>query len=546
MIRPHFSTALPLFLLACVQPALSVQEVPKARSATESAALDPGAALAQEAAPEQVAALAQEAAPDTKAEIAEETDEQTAGEEAADAQDGPKMLPPLAEGVAARGGEIEVTFAELDQLLLDRHGRRPEGIDILNRLLQRAVLEELAVAANIEIADEAVGARMADLDQQLKAVGEGGLAEQLIKGDINPVIFQEMLKVSMIQAELTRIALGLEEDKEASSAQQDAWLEETLTKRGVTDSTDVFPKEDTGIVAQSGEAKVTLGTFKERLHSEIGTKFVKQACTQLFFERVLMLDAGEIDPGEWSKAVDKEIQRRRENHALDPQFANTGISYESKLEAQGLNIAAMAEDTSVRVTALTTVLARRQALAMAPEDLAADATLEQRIAAGMLATYQAEQEFFDGYYGVRLPMRVCMLRAAPVANELVPRAVDQTMDYMAKLIPGITSEEKFVELVRKLSDEINTKKLDGNLGVYGRGDERLPAGMRNTAWEYFDVNQAPGVAGPIEVAGGVALIWVGEAIPGPNQEQLLEIVESELQRRILNGAMPETGLHVFR
>ncbi len=458
----------------------------------------------------------------------------------------PKILPPLAEGVAARGGDVEITLAELDQLLLDRHGRRPEGIDILNRLLQRAVLVELAAAANIEIADETVVARMADLDQQLKAINEGGLAEQLIKGDINPDIFREMLKISMIQAELTRIALELEEGVEASSAQQDAWLEETLTKRGVTDSTDAFPTKNTDIVAQSGDAKITLGAFKERLHSEIGTKFVKQACTQLFFERVLMANAGAIDSDEWSKAVDKEIQRRRENHALDPQFAGTGISYEAKLEAQGLTVAAMAEDTSVRVTALTTVLARREAFAKAPEDLAAETTPEQRIAAGMRATYQAEQAFFDGYYGVRLPLRVCMLRAAPEANELVPRSVDQAMSYMEKLVPGITSEEKFVELVRKLSDEINTKKLDGNLGVYGRGDERLPRGMRSTAWEYFDEKQAPGVAGPIEVAGGVALIWVGEAVPAPNQEQLLKIVESELQRRILNDAMPETGLHVFR
>ncbi|MFT6363187.1 MAG: hypothetical protein ACJAZ8_001599 [Planctomycetota bacterium] len=528
MIRPHSTTALLFVLLACAQPALGIQEVPQVDPAIEVAPLEQEVATEQEVgSPDQ-----SDEAPD-------------AGDASANPGD-PKMLPPLPEGVAARGGDVEVTLDELDQLLLDRHGRRPEGIDILNRLLQRAVLEELATAADIEIPDQAVGARMADLDKQLKAAGEGGLAEQLVKGDINPDVFQEMLKVSMIQAELTRIALGLEEDKQASPAQQDAWLEETLTKRGISDSTDQFPEKDTDTVAESGAAKVTLGAFKQRLHNEIGTKFVKQACTQLFFMKVLMADAGEIDSGEWSEAVDKEILRRRENHALDPQFAGTGISYESKLEAQGLTIAEMAEDTSVRVTALTTVLARREALGNAPDDLGPESTLNERIAAGMLATYRSEQDYFDGYYGMRLPLRVCMLRAVAVANELVPRSVDQATTYMTKLIPGITSEEKFVELVRKLSDEINTKKVDGNLGVYGRGDERLPAGMRSTAWEFFDKTQAPGVAGPIEVAGGVALIWVGAPIPAPNQEQLLEIVESELQRRILNGAMPETGLHVFR
>lgn len=459
-----------------------------------------------------------------------------------------RSLEPLPAGVAARGGDTEVTLVELDRLLVTRHGKRPEGIDVLNRLLVKAIIEELAEDAGVDFDKADVDARMAELDTQLRENGvEGGLIPQLVEGGIDPEVFQSTLRLSMLQAELTRLALGLADGEQPSNGQQNVWMDETLAKRGgVMDETTVFPANDEDVVVQSGSASITMAQFKERLRNELDAQVVEQACTQLLLKKVLLAQAGVVDKDIWRAAVDRELQRRREKTMSDTQFLNTSITYEDYLSAQGLSLATMAEDPSVEVTALTTVLARRKALESAPQDLAADAPLAERLEAGLKAAYEAELEYFDGYYGARLPLRVCMLRAVVEANELVPRSIEQANTYLGKLLPGLKTEGNFVDLVRKISDEMNTKQNDGALGVYGRGDERLPEGLRVAAWDYWDKTPVAGVTGPLEVSGGVALMWVGDAIPAPGWSDMAEVVESELQRRILNAALPEQGIHVFR
>jgi hypothetical protein len=494
--------------------------------------------------------LAQEAPPSTP--VLEQ-----APQEESPAEEPPKVaadeapattLEALPADVAARGGETVVTYVELDRLLVERHGKRPEGLDVLNRMLIKAVLEELAAAAGIDFGKDALNAKMAELDKQLRENGiEGGLVPQLIEGGINPEIFQQMLRLSMIQAELTRIALRLPEGELATNGQQNVWMDETLAKRGgVSDSTEAFPTKDSEVVAKSGDATVTMAEFKERLRNELDAKVVEQACTQLLLQKVLIAEAGEVAKDVWAAAVDKELQRRRKKSMSDPQFLGTSITYEDYLTAQGLSLATMAEDPSVQVTALTTVLAGREALAAAPQGMSPDAESAARRDAGLRASYEAERDYYDGYFGLRLPLRVCMLRAVEEANDLVPRSIEQASSYLEKLLPGLRTEGNFVDLVRKISDEMTTKKVDGALGVYGRGDERLPEALRAAAWNYFDATPVPGVAGPLEVSGGVALMWIGEAIPAPTWAEMAEVVESELQRRILNSALPEKGIHVFR
>jgi hypothetical protein len=483
---------------------------------------------------------------DETVQVESQVDAAPAAEEeaAADGQDGLEALP---EGIAAQGGDVQVTLDELDKLLVERHGKRPEGMDVLNRLITKGILEELATEAEVEVTDAQVGEYMLDLDDKLKAEGiDGGLIGQLLGNGIDPEVFKQMLHLTMTWQELTRLALKLPEGNLVSPGQQNAWMDEIRAKRPTTMDTDPFPTEDDAVVGSSGGAQVTLAMFEERLRNELDASLVDQACTQLILQKVMLADAGEIDSELWTAAIDKELQRRRVKQMSDPAVMGMAVTYEEILAGQGLSLAIMAEDPSVQVTALTTVLARREALGNAPAELGPDASLLERVEAGLLATYGLEREFFDGYFGPRLPVRICTLRAVPVANELVPRSIETATKYLAKLLPNIDDESTFVELVRKTSDEETTKANDGALGVYGRGDQRLPDNIRAAVWTYWDASSKPGPMGPLEVPGGVALFWVGEATPTPSPSDMAEIVESELQRRILNAALPESGIHVFR
>lgn len=485
-------------------------------------------------------APAEAAVADAPAEDATATD--ATGDDRADAPEGPDLLP---EGIAARAGDLLVPFERLDDLLMIRHGRRAEGMDVLNRLLTTTVLREEAAAAGIAISSDRVAARMAELDARIRQApgGEGGLARQLEVGDVDPDLFREMLGIQMAQEELTRRALGLPEGQLPTNGQQNTWLDQTMQERGTEAFLDPWPVDPGAVVAKAGDTEVTLGAFRERMRAELPRALIEQACTQLVLLVSLEQLTGTVDPAEWEAAVRKELDARRAKHASDP--AKQGISYEALLEAQGLNLGIMARDPSVEVTAMTTVLARRRAAAAAPADTPAEATFTERVDAGLRAWYADEQELFDGVYGERLRLRVCLQRATETPNDLVPRSIEQSMTFFEKLMPSIPDEEGFVAIVGQLADDPAMKQSGGELGWFGKGDTRLPENLRLLAFEHWAATGAPGVAGPIQVSGGVAILWVGEHEPAPAWPDMAERVLREHQGRILAEATPTGGIRIY-
>ncbi|MDF1797927.1 MAG: hypothetical protein P1V81_02020 [Planctomycetota bacterium] len=450
---------------------------------------------------------------------------------------------PLPEGIAARAGDVLVPMETLDELLLTRHGKRAEGLDVLNRLLTNAVLREVSAAKGVAISSEQLNARIALLDKRLRESGiEGGLASQLEVGDVNPDVFRETLALAMALEELTRLALGLPEGEEPTPGQQNTWMDELLKSRGIEAFMDPFPEDRSAVVATAGETVVTMEQFYERLRHELPRPMIEQACSQLVLLGTLRRMAGPVDEVEWKAAVDAELGARRAKHMADPE--KQGISYEALLEAQGLSLAVMAQDPSVEVTALTIVIAKRQALEAAPAELA-DAPIEERIDAGLRSLYEADKETYDGYFGERLFLRVCLQRASETPNELVSKTVEQSMAFFERLVPGIPDEEGFIAIVQQLADDPAMKKTGGELGWFGKGDERLPKNLRLLAFDHWATEGAPGVAGPIQVTGGVAILWVGAHQPAPEWAEMSRFVLREQQSGVLGDATPKAGIQIY-
>jgi len=470
--------------------------------------------------------------------------------ETAAAEVAPAAPTPLPEGIAARalnddGTATLITFAELDALLVARHGKRAEGQDVLARLLNMKVLHKLAADAGVEISSKQLDDRIAEINQKLLDQGyEGGLAAQLVASDISPEIFRSTFAVSLAMEELARLALGQPEGERPGPGQQEAWMKTMMEARGGSLNNDPFPTKETGIAATSGDVTVTMAEFYEHLRDELPRQFVEQSCTQMILEKRLRAKAGTIEDAEWQAAVDLEISRRRARHNANPE--TQGVSYEALLDAQGMGIAGIKKDPAVVVTALTSVLSWRDEVAAAKAAGSTATDVEELRNAGRRALYEEERELFDGYYGERLHLAACVLRSAEVPDEVVTRTTEEAHAYLGRLAPGIPDAEGFRLIVGKLSDDAGAKENGGELGWFGRGDERLPQNIRDAAFDYWAAKGKDGVAGPIDVVGGVAILWVGPLQPAPEWELLSQAVQSELQARTLSAAMPPAGIQIFR
>ena len=468
-------------------------------------------------------------------------------------QASPTILP-LAPSEAGRAYEPDgpstvITFADLDPVLLDRHAARPEGQDVLTRLLNGAILRALAAEQGVVIPQKTVDARIAEIDQKLKSQGfAGGIAEQLVENDVDPVIFRDSMELSLMQEELTRLSLGLPEGERPGVGPQNAWMEAALAARTTELRNDPFPTAPSDAVAISDDVVVTLAAFQEHLRDELPRPFVEQAITQLVLQKRLQAQAGAIEPAVWEAAVQAELDRRRERHEANPE--TMGVPYEQLLDAQGLSVETLRRDPAVVVTALTSVLSWRQSEAAAAaagvERPDAGGNLEAYRDAGRRELYLAEQELFDGFFGEQLFLTSCVLQTKDVPDETVARSTQDGLDYLTRLGAGIPDREGFELIVEKISDDAQAAQTKGRLGWVGRAGGNMPAEIVELAFEHWDEHGEPGVAGPIEIPGGVALFWVGPHEPAPEWDELSPAIQAELQARILNEALPEGGIHIFR
>ena len=103
-----------------------------------------------------------------------------------------RVAGPLAkEGAALHGAAGEVSFARLDDVLIWRDGRSPNGKQALGQLLELRVLAAMARAAGLEISDEALRARFDELDAMARQGGaEDGLAADIAARGIAPEEFR--------------------------------------------------------------------------------------------------------------------------------------------------------------------------------------------------------------------------------------------------------------------------------------------------------------------------------------------------------------------
>jgi hypothetical protein len=429
--------------------------------------------------------------------------------------------------LAARGRGLLLSEAELDPVLVRRFAMTSEGRQALEHLLQTRVLDGMAHERRMQVGPEEVDELVAELDQRVRAAGEpGGIAAQLADNGVDPAEFRELLRIGIVQERLCKEALGIGPDEPVSGDQQEIWIEKEMAARGMEAPE---PPWADGVVARCGPVTITEDEYTAMLRHNLPSKSVRDTCYQLLVAKGLRARMPDLSSEAYERAVDLEMARRRKKAEEDPRYR--GAPYERLLSMQGLNVARLRVDPAVEVAAL----AHLWVVKNYDEDR-------------LREVYTEERATFDASLGEAVRARLLFLRAATFTNPMNPRGFTEAEMQLQKLERGIDDEETFEEKARKQSEEPRTRNVGGDVGWLTRSGTGLEE-LRSAIFADLEVRGPlpPGgrSLGPLRLADGVALLWLGEARPAPSWETMKGHITTELKRRLIDDVLTPDGMITF-
>jgi len=427
---------------------------------------------------------------------------------------------------AARAGDTVVTWAELDQLLLDRYALSQRGREALLHLVKSRLLEVLAEESGLEVSERRIDERIAELEREMQKSGDGrgGLEQLLRRQGLSRATFRHYMRLAMVQETLARRALGIPADGPISGEQQEAWLEGVIAQRGLQERP--APWED-GLVCSVGGLEIRRPELLVHLRGQIDPPDVRDSCYQMLLRKRMLARMPDLAPQALERAVSEEIQRRRNDVMADPRYK--GVAYEQLLQSQGIRIEAWPRDPAVQVAALARLWVERS---YGAEEL-------KRV-------YSDEREYFDGLFGEALEVRAIFLKAGKFKNDLMPRTWEEAERELDELGQQVQSAARFEEAAGEVSEDAATSAKGGSLGWLTRagGERNLQA--KAAVFAHLDQGRFDPdgdeddrrrLLGPVRTASGCMLLWLGRRRPAPAWETMIVHVHTELRRRFVDDCL---------
>ena len=431
----------------------------------------------------------------------------------------PAPVAPLAQSEAARAGDVVLTWAEFDTLLLDRHGQTETGKQALAHLLRAKVLDRLAAESKLVVAPAEIERRWKEMEGDLVRSGQAkSLSEYLRANRVNEERFREFLRLGIVQEQLSRAALGVPANRAINAEQQDMWLDQILQQRGTQFL--VAPWTD-GVAARCGDLAVRVPEFLEHLKGQVADEDVREDCFQALLAKRARARMPDLAPEGFAAAIEAELARRRAEAQADPRMQ--GATFEQVLGAQGLSLEALRRDPAIAIAALSNLWIERSY----GED-------------GLRRVYSEEREWFDKRFGEARELRVLFLRGALYKNELNPRTFDEADKELGRLRTQATDVAGFEKLVKLRSEDTGTRDRGGLLGFVSPGEEAVPQELRLAVFS-GPRNESEHCIGPVRLGNpsGAALVWVGARRPSPGWEEMRGRVHNELRRRFVESSLTQ-------
>lgn len=437
-------------------------------------------------------------------------------------QSNPAPAPGLDPSLPARAGELKLSWGDFDQLLLDRYALAPEGERGVLFLARNRVLDDLAAERGERITDAELAAALAEIEAQLANTGQGSLDRTLAQTGLSRGTFEATLRRSLLQQRLARLALGIPAEREVTPQAQELWLDEQVGQRGVERFARPFPEQ--GLARVGPDLWIEPAELAEVLRTLVPAEAQREALGQLLLLRALERRLAARPAEELQTAVEAEIAARRAEAGRDPSYQ--GVPFEDLLAARGRDLEGLRRDPAVRVAALASHVVRLEV----PEE-----RLE--------SVYRSDQAGFDQRIGAAVRARVLLLACGGPEGSPLP-SLEQARAEVAELRPRLVSESAFQALARERSDDLLSRARGGDLGFVTRGQDNVLAEVRAALFEAAERGQR-GLCGPLELSGGLALLWVGELRPTPPFASLREAIRSELERRLLESILPSGAIQTY-
>ena len=475
--------------------------------------------------PPPVPPVAQEAAAEKEAPEKDQTDGTVQGFAA-------RAVGPLAGADGPLSGDAGiVTYEQLDEVLIWRDGRSPQGQAALRQYLELRTLRHLAEQRGVKISEEALLARYEELDAQARTDGvPGGLSGFIERQGVEPAEFRRYLELSMIHAELTRRALGLAADKEPTADQQQLWLEDTLKERPYEEKPHPWAE---GSVCSSGDLVIERGEFGEYLRRQVSDQDKKEALYLILLERAVRARMPEVSGEGVSAALDREMERRRTEATSDPRYQ--GVTYEQLLDARGLSVEALRRDPAIRAAALA-----HEAVDRENDDDA------------LRAIYDAEREYFDGLFGESVEVRLLFKNAIDRDDDPLRPSFEKVEEELRAMIGAIESPEDFARAVEIHSEDRATRENGGLIGRITSGMPGIPKPIRDAVFRALDGaakaenGSVEGkIVGPVRLENGAILAMLTNRQPAPTWDEMRGNVHRDMRRRFLEATLPRTSVLTY-
>lgn len=442
-----------------------------------------------------------------------------------------RVVGPLAEeGAALSGAAGEVSFADLDEVLIWRDGRSANGQAALRQLLELRVLDALARTQGLVISNEQLQARYDQLDAEAKQGGfEGGIAAAIEAQGIDPAEFREYLRLAMVHEALTRRALGLSDDVALTADQQQLWLETTLRERGYEERP--HPWTD-GVVCVSGDVTITRDQLGAHLRSQVQDADKREALYLVLLERAVRARMPEVTDEGLQRALDRELERRAAEAQANPAYQ--GASYEQLLDARGLSIEAVRRDPAIRSAALA-----HEAVDRAHDN------------ESLMAVYDEERAYFDGLFGESVEVRVCFRNASPREDDPLRPSFTKVEAEMAEMLAAIENPADFARVIEIHSEDRTTRENGGLVGRFTRGTPGVPEALREAVFaelerrEGEELEAEGALLGPVRLQNGVVLAQISKRQPAPTWETMRGHVHRELRRRFLEESLSRDSVVTY-
>ncbi|MFT5199419.1 MAG: hypothetical protein ACI87O_002088 [Planctomycetota bacterium] len=438
-----------------------------------------------------------------------------------------EQVPRLGVELAAIAQGAQLTFAELDQLLLRRNGLTPVGRAALREIIDLKVLGHLAKERGVVVSQSQLNRRWSQIEREVVASGEAGnMAEFLESKGVNRETFRQYLELSLIQESLTLKALGLPEGSEINAEKQQLWLESEMEALGYEEMPAFW---EGGLVCTLGPITVTTAEFGQHLRDQLEVKDIRQACYEALLLKKIRARFPDLAPSAEAQAIEGEIHQRRQDVEANPRYE--GVKYEELLQAQGISPKSLQMDPALRSAALSRLWVARTC---------DDACLRE--------FYAAERENFDGHFGEGVETFAILLKAAQVKNEMNPRTFEEAENTLEELRGDIKGLEDFKRIAGVRTDDVNARAAGGLIGWVRRRTAGVDPAIRQAVCDGLDATpgQVQGtIIGPVRVQGGVVMICLGLRAPAPTWEIMSINVQRELRRRFMVEQLPPTELECW-